>query len=84
MMVVVIMGVVMVSGFRNEEASTGQTAADRSFRLEEYFFGKLEGGNGFLEKRERDSEIQQGGAEHIAADAGGTIEMEMGGGHDRG
>ena len=84
MVVVVIMGVVMVSGFLDEEASTGQTAADRSFRLEEYFFGKLEGGNGFLEEREGKTEVEEGGGKHVSANSGRTIEMEMGGGHDGG
>lgn len=82
MMVAVIMRVVMMSRFLDQKASAGQATADRSFRLEKHFFGKMEGGNCFLKKGEGDPEIQQGGAEHIAADAGRTIEMEMGGGHD--
>lgn len=84
MMVAVIMGVVMVSRFLNEEASAGETAADRPFRLKKYFFWKLKGGNRLLEKRKGNAEVEEGGAEHVATDAGGTIKMEMGGGHGRG
>jgi hypothetical protein len=41
----------------------------------------MEGGDGFLEKVEWDPQIQKGGTEHVAADAGGAVEMEMGGRH---
>jgi hypothetical protein len=41
----------------------------------------VQSGNGLLEERERNTEIQEGGSEHVSADSGGTIEMKMGGGH---
>jgi hypothetical protein len=41
----------------------------------------MEGGDGFLKKVEGDPQIQKGGTEHVAADAGGAVEMEMGGRH---
>ena len=42
----------------------------------------MEGYDRFLEKVEGDPQIQKGGTEHVAADAGGAVEMEMGGRHD--
>jgi hypothetical protein len=44
----------------------------------------MKGGDSFLEKVEGDPQIQQGSTEHVSADSRRTIEMEMGGGHDRG
>ena len=37
-----------------------------------------------LEEGEGHAEVEEGGSKHVSADSGGTIEMEMGGGHDRG
>jgi hypothetical protein len=41
----------------------------------------VQSGNGLLEERERNTEIQEGSGEHVSTDSGGTIEMKMGGGH---
>ena len=37
-----------------------------------------------LKEREGHAEVEEGGSKHVSADSGGTIEMEMGGGHDPG
>ncbi len=41
----------------------------------------MQSGNSLLEERERNTEVEKGGGEHVSADSGGTIEMKMGGGH---
>ena len=44
----------------------------------------MQSGNGLLEEREGKTEVEEGGSKHVSADSGGTIEMEMGSGHDSG
>jgi len=39
----------------------------------------MKGGDSFLEKIDGDPQIQKGSTEHVAAYAGGAIEMKMGG-----
>ncbi len=41
----------------------------------------MQSSDGLLEERERNTEVEEGGGEHVSADSGGTIEMKMGGGH---
>jgi hypothetical protein len=37
-----------------------------------------------LKVGEGHAEVEEGGSKHVSADSRRTIEMEMGGGHDRG
>jgi len=41
----------------------------------------VKSGNSVLEEREGNTEVEEGGGEHVSANSGGTIEMKMGGGH---
>ena len=78
MVVVVMMMVVVLARFLDEEAGTGETAADGFLGFQDHLFGELKGNDGFLKKRQGHAKVEQGGAEHVATDAGGAVEMEVG------
>ena len=77
MVTVVMMMVVMVTGLLDEKAGAGQAAADGFLRFEDHFFRELEGPDGLLKNGEGHAQIKQGGAEHVATDAGRAVEMEV-------
>ena len=79
----VVMGIVFVRSF-DKKAGAGQATSERSLRFQDHFFREVEALDGVLKEREGDAEVEQGGREHVPADAGGAIEMEVGGGHPRG
>ncbi len=81
-MVMMVVVRVVVAGFLNEKAGAGQTAADRALGLEGDLFRQVEGGNSFLKEGEGHAQIEESGAEHVAADAGGAAEMEVGRRHE--
>ena len=76
LMVVILM--MVGTGFLDQKTKAGETSPDRLFSFENDLFGKVQGGDGLLKHGKRDAEMEQGGAEHVAANAGGTIEMKMG------
>ena len=78
MMVIVVMMVVVVPRSLDQKAGAGQTAADGALGLEGDFFRQAKGGNSFLKEGEGHAQIEESGAEHVAADAGGAVEMEVG------
>ena len=79
----VVMGIVFVRSF-DKKAGAGQAAPERTLRFQDDFFREVKALDGVLKERERDTEVEQGGRKHVPADAGGAIEMEVGGGHPRG
>ena len=64
--------------FLDEEAGTGETAADGFLGFQDHLFREVKGLDGFLKKGQGHAKVEQGGAEHVATDAGGAVEMEMG------
>jgi len=76
----VVMGIVSVRSF-NKEAGTGQATSERSLRFQDHFFREVKTFDSFLKEREGQAEVEEGGGKHVSADSGGTIEMEVGGGH---
>ena len=78
MVIMVVVRVVVVAGFLNEKAGAGQTAANGALGLEGDLFRQVEGGNSFLKEGEGHAQIEESSAEHVAADAGGAAEMEVG------
>ncbi|MEY2851982.1 MAG: hypothetical protein RL549_681, partial [Verrucomicrobiota bacterium] len=81
-MVIMVVVRVVVAGFLNEKAGAGQTAANGALGLEGDLFRQVEGGNSFLKEGEGHAQIEESGAEHVAADAGGAAEMEVGRRHE--
>jgi len=79
----VVMGIVFVRSF-NKEAGAGQATPERSLRFQDHFFREVKTFDSVLKEREGHAEVEEGGSKHVSADSGGTIEMEMGSGHDRG
>ena len=79
----VVMGVVFVRGFY-KKAGTGQSTSERSLRFQDHFFREVKTLDGVLKDGEGHAEVEEGGSKHVSADSRRTIEMEMGGGHDRG
>ena len=79
----VVMGVVFVRGFY-KEAGAGQPTSERSLRFQDHFFREVKTLDSILKEGEGHAEVEEGGSKHVSADSRGTIEMEMGGGHDRG
>jgi hypothetical protein len=79
---VVVIVVMVVAGFLDQEAKTGKAAPDSLFGFEGDLFGQLQGGNGLLKEGERYAQMEEGSTEHVATDAGRTVEMEMGCRHE--
>jgi hypothetical protein len=79
----VVMGIVFVRSF-DKEAGTGQATSERSLRFQDHFFREVKTLDSVLKEGEGHAEVEEGGSKHVSTDSGGTIEMEMGGGHDRG
>jgi len=79
----VMMGIVFVRSF-NKETGTGQATSERSLHFQDDFFREVKALDSVLEEGEGHAKVEEGGSKHVSADSGGTIEMEMGGGHDRG
>jgi len=76
-MVVVIM-VMVVAGVLDEEAETGEAAPDRLFGFEDDLFGEVKRGDGLLKDGKWYAQMEEGGREHVATNAGRAVEMEMG------
>ena len=81
MMVVIMM--VVVTGLLDQKTKAGETSPDGLFRFENDFFGELKGGDSLLKDRQGHSQMEKGGAKHVAADAGRAVEMEVGGRHGK-
>jgi hypothetical protein len=79
----VMMGIVFVRSF-NKETCTGEATSERSLHFQDHFFREVKALDSVLEEGEGHAEVEEGGGKHVSADSGGTIEMEMGGGHDSG
>ena len=79
----VVMGVVFVRGFY-KEAGTGQATSERSLHFQDDFFGEVKALDSVLEEGEGHAEVEEGSGKHVSADSRRAIEMEMGGGHNRG
>jgi len=74
---------VVVALLLHEKAGAGQATADGAFGLEDDLFREVEGTDGFLKEGEGHAQIQECGAEHVATDARGTVEMEVGRRHEK-
>ena len=79
----VVMGIVFVRSVY-KEAGTGQATSERSLHFQDHFFREMKTLDSVLKEGEGHAEVEEGGSKHVSADSRGTIEMEMGGGHDRG
>ena len=79
----VVMGIVFVRSF-DKKAGAGQATSERSLRFQDHFFREVKTLDSILKEGEGHAEVEEGGSKHVSADSGGTIEMEMGGGHDPG
>jgi len=84
MFILVMMVVGVIVRGLDKEAGAGQATSERSLRFQNHFFREVKTLDGVLKEREGDAEFEQGGGKHVSADSGGTIEMEMGSGHDLG
>ena len=82
MMVVIVM-MMVVAGFLDQEAKTGKAAPDSLFGFEGDLFGQLQGGNDLLKDGQGYAQMEEGGTEHVATDAGRTVEMEVGCRHEK-
>ena len=78
MVVGVMMMVVVLARFLDEEAGTGETAADGFLGFQDHLFREVKGIDGFLKKGERHVQIEESGAEHVAADPGRATEVKVG------
>jgi hypothetical protein len=81
MMVVIMM--VVVARLLDQEAEASQAAPDRFFGFKDNLFGEVERSHGLLKDRKWDSQMKNGGTKHVAADAGGAVEMEVGRRHGK-
>ena len=82
-MVVAMTLVMVVAGFLDQEAETGEAASDRLFGFEDDLFGEVQGGHGLLKDGKGYAQMEEGGTEHVAADARRAVEMEMGRRHGK-
>ena len=76
MMVVIMM--MVVTGFLDQKTKAGETSPDSLFRFENDFFGELKAGDRLLKDRQGHAQMEKCGAEHVSADAGRAVEMEVG------
>ena len=78
MVVIMVMMMMVVSGLLDQKAGAGETAADGFLGIQDHLFREVKGLDSFLKKRQGHAKVEQGGAEHVATDAGGAVEMEVG------
>jgi len=78
MVIMVVMMMVVVAEFLDEKAGAGQTTADGALGLKRDLFRQVKASNSFLKEGEGHARIEEGGTEHVAADPGWAVEMEVG------